>query len=381
MMVSTPQERPFAVELVGVSKRYGSVAALDNVSLQIHQGEFYTLLGPSGCGKTTTLNIIGGFIPVSGGTVRINGRTVQDDPPYRRNVNTVFQNYALFPHMTVAQNIGFGPRMKKTPPAEIDRKVEEMLRLISLPGFGNRRPAQLSGGQQQRIALARALINEPDVLLLDEPLGALDLKIRKQLQGELRHIQRKVGITFVYVTHDQEEAMVMSDRIAVMNKGQLVQEDTPTTIYHHPANRFVAGFIGESNFLAGTLLEVVDREARIQVPGCTQPVRSLCLPSKAPTPLAGQPLSPGLAVTVMVRPEHMEVQTQPGTALDNEAEITVTRVAFLGMYTQIVGELAGGAQVTVHQTSEASTDAIRLIAVGQRIRVGWKLSDGQVLLD
>jgi len=420
--VTDPRKGLFAVELLNVSKRYGSVVALDNVSLQIHHGEFYTLLGPSGCGKTTTLNIIGGFIPVSAGTVRINGQTVQNDPPYRRNVNTVFQNYALFPHMTVTQNIGFGPRMKKTAPAEIDRKVEEMLRLISLPGFGGRRPAQLSGGQQQRIALARALINEPDVLLLDEPLGALDLKIRKQLQGELRNIQRKVGITFVYVTHDQEEAMVMSDRVAVMNKGQLVQEDTPTTIYHHPANRFVASFIGESNFFEGRLLEIVGREARIEVPGFSRPIRSLCLSPTAgippnsglsrpclsgadrdapasgqareaaqagqaplltdePRPPANQALSPGQPVTVMVRPEHMEVQTETGAAPDNEAEATVTRVSFLGMYTQIVGELASGVPVTVHQTSETSTGAAPLIAVGQRVHVGWKLSDGRVLLD
>jgi spermidine/putrescine transport system ATP-binding protein len=361
----------YAVELVGISKYYGSVAALDDVSLQIRHGEFYTLLGPSGCGKTTTLNIIGGFIPVSAGTVYINGRVVQDDPPYRRNVNTVFQNYALFPHMTVAQNIAFGPRMRKVPPAEIDHKVEEMLRLISLPGFGNRRPGQLSGGQQQRVALARALVNEPDVLLLDEPLGALDLKIRKQLQGELRNIQRKVGITFVYVTHDQEEAMVMSDRIAVMNKGRLVQEDTPAGIYHHPASRFVAGFIGESNFCEGTLVDQADEEAWVAVPGFDRPVRAC----------AGRTLAPGQSATVMIRPEHMEVRTAPDESLDNWAEATVTRVAFLGMYTQIAGELTGSAPVMVHQTSETGAGEAPAIALGQRIWVGWQAQNGQVLLD
>jgi spermidine/putrescine transport system ATP-binding protein len=364
----------YAVELAGVSKYYGSVAALEDISLQIRHGEFYTLLGPSGCGKTTTLNIIGGFIPVSTGMVRINGRVVQDDPPYRRNVNTVFQNYALFPHMTVAQNIGFGPRMSKMPPAEIERKVEEVLRLISLPEFAQRRPAQLSGGQQQRVALARALVNEPDVLLLDEPLGALDLKIRKQLQAELRNIQRKVGITFVYVTHDQEEAMVMSDRIAVLNKGHLVQEDTPTAIYHRPANRFVASFIGESNFFEGSLQERDGNEMWVQIPGFPRPV---CVRA-AGTP--GQSLpAVSQAVTVMVRPEHMVACTAPNDILDNLAEATVTRVAFLGMYTQIGCELPGGAPVIVHQTSQAGTGDDLAITPGQKIRVGWQVRDGQVL--
>jgi spermidine/putrescine transport system ATP-binding protein len=366
----------YAVELAGVSKYYGNVAALDNISLQIRHGEFYTLLGPSGCGKTTTLNIIGGFIPVSAGKVRINGRVVQDDPPYRRNVNTVFQNYALFPHMTVAQNIGFGPRMRRVPQAQIDPKVEEMLRLISLPGFGERRPAQLSGGQQQRIALARALINQPDVLLLDEPLGALDLKIRKQLQGELRNIQRQVGITFVYVTHDQEEAMVMSDRIAVINKGRLVQEDTSTAIYHHPANRFVASFIGESNFFEGTLQEFANNEASVKVPGFARPVRV-----RASEVLASGHGSGPRAVTVMVRPEHMTACTTSDEALDNMAEATVTRVAFLGMYTQIGGELAGGASVIVHQTSQTGASEVSPIVPGQKIWVGWQVQHGQVLLE
>jgi spermidine/putrescine transport system ATP-binding protein len=359
-----------AVELVGVSKHYGSVAALDNVSLQIRHGEFYTLLGPSGCGKTTTLNIIGGFIPLSAGTLRINGRLVQNDPPYRRNVNTVFQNYALFPHMTVAQNIGFGPRMRKQPRIETDGKVEEMLQLISLSGFGERRPSQLSGGQQQRVALARALINEPDVLLLDEPLGALDLKIRKQLQGELRNIQRKVGITFVYVTHDQEEAMVLSDRIAVMNKGKVVQEGAPSEIYHRPVNRFVASFIGESNFFHGTLCEAVGGEACVEVPGFSRPVRA----RSERSPSAGE------TVTIMVRPERMAWRPADDGTLDNAAQAVVRKTAFLGMYSQIVAELPCGS-VLIHETEagEAAPALDRL--VGQPIVVGWQLSDGQLLAD
>jgi spermidine/putrescine transport system ATP-binding protein len=362
---------PDAVELIGVSKYFGSVIALDDVSLQIHQGEFYTLLGPSGCGKTTTLNIIGGFIPITKGQLYINGRLVQNDPPYRRNVNTVFQNYALFPHMTVAQNIGFGPRMKKVPQPEIDRRVEAMLNLISLPGLGERRSAQLSGGQQQRIALARALINEPAVLLLDEPLGALDLKIRKQLQVELRNIQRKVGITFVYVTHDQEEAMVLSDRIAVMNKGKVIQEDTPTTIYHCPANRFVANFIGESNFFQGKVSEVIAGQAWVEAPGFARPIRTL----------AERPVGKGETVTVIVRPERMAWRIGPDDSLDNATEGVVSKTSFLGMYTQIIVELADKSTAMIHQTGEGEADNVSQNLVGQRITIGWKIRDGQLLAD
>ncbi len=365
----------YAVELVGVSKHFGNVVALDNVSLQIKQGEFYTLLGPSGCGKTTTLNIIGGFIPVTSGTVRINGRVVQDDPPYRRNVNTVFQNYALFPHMTVAQNIGFGPRMKKVPQDEIERRVERMLQLISLPGFGDRKPAQLSGGQQQRVALARALINEPDVLLLDEPLGALDLKIRKQLQGELRNIQRKVGITFVYVTHDQEEAMVLSDRIAVMDRGKVVQEGTPTSIYHHPANRFVANFIGESNFFNGKVMDVAADEVTVEVPGFRQPIRVL----------AKRPVTRGEMVTVMVRPECMVLIPDPSTAerrdLVNMVEGVIAKAAFLGMYTQIVVELTNGTTALIHQPGGGELESAPQSLLGQSVTLGWRVQDGRLLVD
>ena len=358
-----------AVELQGVSKYYGSVAALEDISLQIRHGEFYTLLGPSGCGKTTTLNIIGGFIPLSAGTLRINGRLVHDDPPYRRNVNTVFQNYALFPHMTVAQNIGFGPRMRKVPQADIDRKVEEMLQLISLSGFGDRRPGQLSGGQQQRVALARALINEPDVLLLDEPLGALDLKIRKQLQGELRNIQRKVGITFVYVTHDQEEAMVLSDRLAVMDKGKVVQEGAPAVIYHRPANRFVASFIGESNFFDGTLRHVSGNEAWVELPGFVRPVRTQL----------DQPVDAGTAVTIMVRPERMTWRLEDDGSLDNAGEAIVRKTAFLGMYSQIVADLTEGTRVLIHETEAGESAPALDRLLGERIVIGWQVPDGHLL--
>jgi spermidine/putrescine transport system ATP-binding protein len=363
----------YAVELIDVSKIYGNFVALDNVSLQIRRGEFYTLLGPSGCGKTTTLNIVGGFIPITSGQVLINGRPVQNDPPYRRNVNTVFQNYALFPHMTVAQNIGFGLKMKKVAQAEIDRRAAEMLSLISLKEFGQRYPGQLSGGQQQRVALARALVNHPEVLLLDEPLGALDLKIRKQLQVELLNIQRKVGITFVYVTHDQEEAMALSDRIAVMSKGKVAQEGTPAEIYYHPANRFVADFIGESNFFRGVVTEAADGQAAVNVPGFARPV---CIPLTQAVP-AGQ------TVTVMVRPERMtwSAQTTPDIAPDNLTEAVVRKVAFLGMYTQLVGELADGSLILIHQTGEVGANNTSPELVGQQVLIGWQKQDGQILGD
>ncbi len=240
-----------AIELVSVTKRYGDAVALDAVSLQIAKGEFFCLLGPSGCGKTTTLNLIGGFIPLSEGELRIDGRRVNDLPPHKRSVNTVFQNYALFPHMTVAQNVAFGLRMEHLPQQEIDARVAQYLELVGLAGYLRRFPSEMSGGQQQRVALARALAKRPSVLLLDEPLGALDLKLRKQMQAELTRIHRQVGTTFVFVTHDQEEALSMATRIAIMSDGHVIQVGTPREIYERPVDRFVANFVGETNFLTG----------------------------------------------------------------------------------------------------------------------------------
>ena len=238
-----------AISLRAVSKRYGTQTALLPTDLEIAAGEFFCLLGPSGCGKTTTLNLVGGFVNPSSGEIRIGDQRVDRLPPHRRKVNTVFQSYALFPHMTVRKNVGFGLKMAKVPSGESATRVEEALALVGLESFGERLPNQLSGGQQQRVAVARALVNRPTVLLLDEPLGALDLKLRKRLQVELSQIHREVGTTFVYVTHDQEEAMSMATRIAVMNHGRIAQVGTPTDIYHRPATQFVADFIGESNFL------------------------------------------------------------------------------------------------------------------------------------
>jgi len=244
-----------AVELRDVVKRFGDTVAVDHVSLEIRDGEFFSLLGPSGCGKTTTLRMIAGFEYPSSGSIAIHGREMATIPPHRRPVNTVFQSYALFPHMTVAQNVAFGLEMKRRPRDEIAVRVQEALEQVRLSAFADRRPRQLSGGQQQRVALARALINQPEVLLLDEPLGALDQKLRKELQLELKSLQRRVGITFIFVTHDQEEALTMSDRIAVMSQGKVLQIGSPTEIYERPTCRFVADFIGETNFIAGRVIE------------------------------------------------------------------------------------------------------------------------------
>src|SRR5687767_11297707 len=251
--MTTPAAGAPAIELIDVTKRYGDTVALDGVSLRIDSGEFFCLLGPSGCGKTTTLNLIGGFVPLTSGELRIEGRRVNDLPPHRRNVNTVFQNYALFPHMSVAENVEFGLRMEGLRGDEIRRRSSEYLELVGLAGYQDRYPSQLSGGQAQRVALARALAKRPAVLLLDEPLGALDLKLRKQMQVEFARIHRQVGTTFVFVTHDQEEALSMATRIAVMSGGQVRQVGPPREIYQRPVDRFVADFIGESNFLDGQL--------------------------------------------------------------------------------------------------------------------------------
>ncbi|HTG41007.1 MAG TPA: spermidine/putrescine ABC transporter ATP-binding protein, partial [Methylomirabilota bacterium] len=240
--------------MIDVTKQFGDVTAVDRMNLSIARGTFYSLLGPSGCGKTTTLRMIAGFEQPTAGEIVLAGRPIAGVPPYRRNVNTVFQHYALFPHMDVAQNVGYGLRQKKVGRAEEQRRVDETLELVRLSGYGKRRTWELSGGQQQRVALARALVNRPTVLLLDEPLGALDLKLRKEMQLELKALQREVGITFVYVTHDQEEALTMSDVIVVMRDGRIQQQGDPAELYERPVNRFVADFIGTSNFIKASVI-------------------------------------------------------------------------------------------------------------------------------
>jgi len=342
--LSAPSRRN-AVEVKGVTIRYKGVAALDNVDIAIREGEFFSLLGPSGCGKTTTLSTIGGFVQPDAGDVLIEGRSVLGTPPYRRPVNTVFQSYALFPHMTVAENIGFGPRMAGIPRDEIARRVEDALRLVSLSGMGERRPSQLSGGQQQRVALARALVNRPAVLLLDEPLGALDLKLRKQMQLELSRIQREVGITFVYVTHDQEEAMTMSDRIAVMSQGSVMQIGTPQEIYDRPATLFVADFIGLSNILKGEVLSAAGPTATVRLAGGTV-VRVPAVPAA----------QAGGKVAVVVRPDHMSLSpAAPAPVGDiNAIRGRVTKLSFLGTHLQI--SVAIGAHVDIVASRPVATD-------------------------
>jgi spermidine/putrescine transport system ATP-binding protein len=263
-----------SVELREVTKRFGSVAVVEGVSLQIRPGEFFSLLGPSGCGKTTTLRILAGFVQPDAGEVFIAGKRVTHLPPNERDVNMVFQNYALFPHLTVEQNVAFGLEIQKLPRAQIRKRVGWALELVRLCGLESRYPHQLSGGQQQRVALARALVTQPSVLLLDEPLGALDLKLRQQMQLELKKLQRELAITFLYVTHDQEEALTMSDRLAVMNQGRVVQVGTPQEIYERPATRFVADFIGESNFLEGRVVAWDGKKALVQIGSLSATVRS-----------------------------------------------------------------------------------------------------------
>ena len=303
-----------AVSMRALTKRFDDVVAVDALDLDIADGEFFALLGPSGCGKTTTLRMIAGLEIPSAGSLKIHGDEVGTLPPNKRPVNTVFQNYALFPHMSIADNVGFGLRMQKTPKADIARRVAEAIELVRLGGMEHRRPNQLSGGQQQRVALARALVNRPKVLLLDEPLAALDLKLRQGMQFELKQLQREVGITFVFVTHDQEEALSMADRIGVMGDGELLQVGTPEEIYDQPVNRFVADFIGRSNFLPGT--------AEDSSTGC------LTNGTRVAVDHAG---TAGEAIALSLRPERVQLVDR-GDVPDGHASLdgTVSAVTFLG---------------------------------------------------
>ena len=334
-----------SIELREVRKLFGGVTAVDGISLHVAKGEFLTLLGPSGCGKTTTLRMIGGFELPSSGEVYIDGEAMGTRPPFRRPVNTVFQNYALFPHLTVGKNVAYGLEMQRVAKADRERRVGEALAMVRLPHVEGRKPSELSGGQQQRVALARALVNRPAVLLLDEPLGALDLKLRKAMQLELKRLNREVGATFVYVTHDQEEALTMSDRIAVMSDGRILQVGTPSQIYEQPVNRFVADFIGQTNFLDVHVLGNTVESATAQLPG--SPNLRVSVP-------AGE-VRRGSA-TVAVRPEKvvLEVDVPGGVPSDwNRLEGTLLDIIYLGTHTQYVIRLPGGGVVTVHRQNRS----------------------------
>ena len=354
------------VRLDRVTKRFGDFTAVDDLSLAIEPGEFFSLLGPSGCGKTTTLRMIGGFEEVTEGRILLGDTDVSDLPPFKRATNTVFQNYALFPHLTVYENIAFGLRRRKTAADEIRRQVSEMLDLVELPGFEQRKPNQLSGGQQQRIALARALVNHPRVLLLDEPLGALDLKLRKQMQVELKRIQGEVGITFIFVTHDQEEAMTMSDRIAVMRHGKIEQLGSPEELYERPTTDFVAGFLGVSNLLDAEVAGRDDGYAALKLADGTM--------LRAPAAL----VDGATHVRLGVRPEKLRVVA---VADDSAAELrsdtnviegTVLDASYIGVSTQYLIETRDGHRLTVYAQNLETSGAAEAHADGQRVRLTWR---------
>jgi spermidine/putrescine transport system ATP-binding protein len=340
---------PADVRLVDVTKRFDDVVAVDQLSLEIEPGSFFALLGPSGCGKTTTLRMIGGFEEPTEGTIYLGDREVSGLPAYKRDVNTVFQSYALFPHLSVFENVAFGLRRKSVRGEMLAGRVREMLRIVGLQGMEKRKPRQLSGGQQQRVALARALVNKPQVLLLDEPLGALDLKLRKQMQLELKAIQHDIGISFVHVTHDQEEAMTMADRIAVMNLGRIEQLGTPTELYETPATAFVAGFLGVSNLISGTVTSAdtvsLHRGPEVRV---------------RPQALAGRTGE----VAVGIRPEKIEL----GDGQESSLEGKVVEEAYVGVATQYIVETGCGRLSVYRQNASPETNGAR---PGNRVKLSW----------
>jgi spermidine/putrescine transport system ATP-binding protein len=350
-----------SVRLERVSKRFGDVEAVRDLSLDLAQGEFFTLLGPSGCGKTTTLRMVAGFEEPTEGRVLLDGDDVTGRPAFKRATNTVFQSYALFPHLSVEENVAFGLRRQKVDKPEVRRRVAEELERVDLASAAKRKPAQLSGGQQQRVALARALVNRPAVLLLDEPLGALDLKLRKQLQIELKHIQRDVGITFLYVTHDQEEALTMSDRIAVMNNGVLEQVDVPEAVYERPRTTFVAGFIGVSNLMPG---EVTRSE------GDTAELR---LDAGVSVRVASTGAGVGERVRAVVRPEKLELSAaeDPAPPGRPSAEGVIESTLYLGTATQVVVRLQDGTGMTVLVPNTDDAERRRMPGAGARVRLSW----------
>ncbi|MBR6257542.1 MAG: ABC transporter ATP-binding protein [Lachnospiraceae bacterium] len=348
------------VEMIGVNKKYGSNHVVKDLNLTVNEGEFLTLLGSSGCGKTTTLRMIAGFEEPSTGTIKVEGVPVEEKEPYERNVNTVFQTYALFPHKTIFDNIAYGLKMKKVPKPEIKERVLEMMEMVQLSGFEKRYPSQLSGGQKQRVAIARALINRPRVLLLDEPLGALDLKLRKQMQLELKRLQKKLNITFIYVTHDQEEALTMSDRIAIMHDGIVDQLDTPTEIYEHPATRFVATFIGETNIYDGCVTSIHEGVATVTLENGAVKVK--CDDSFSILEYA----------TISVRPEKMRFQTKPHDGFELVA--IVKDYIYVGAVLKCIVSLPNGNELKIERLAGQE-----LPPIGSRIYPYWEPEDAVLI--
>jgi spermidine/putrescine transport system ATP-binding protein len=349
-----------SVELIGVTKRFGTVLAVDALDIQVHPGEFLSLLGPSGCGKTTTLRMLAGFEDPDEGEIRISGHAVQGVPPHKRDVNTVFQNYALFPHMSVSENVAYGLRQKKVDKSEIGRRVGEALEMVKMSRLANRKPREMSGGQQQRIALARALVNRPSLLLLDEPLGALDRKLREEMQIELKLLQSQVGITFIFVTHDQDEALSMSDRIAVMLEGRIEQLADPDTIYDHPATAFVAGFIGKQNFFEGT-----SRNAGTTVEGDGWTIRSSLEPIGAVD---------GRAALAAVRPEAITVSGEEPATGQNAISAELASISHLGDVIQFV-VLTPGRKEIIARLPRPKAPRLEL---GGRVWCSWGHDQTQV---
>jgi spermidine/putrescine transport system ATP-binding protein len=366
--VTAEPEAVYDVEFRGVTKRFGSLTAVDGVSLQVRQGEFLSLLGPSGCGKTTSLRMIAGFEQPDEGEILIGGVDAVGTPPYRRDVNTVFQQYALFPHLSILDNVAYGLKQKRVGTQERYARAREALDLVQLPGREKHRPAMLSGGQQQRVALARCLVNHPRVLLLDEPLGALDLKLRKEMQIELTRIQQQVRTTFIYVTHDQGEALSMSDRIAVMSNGVIQQLDAPNVIYDRPLTPFVADFIGEMNFLTGTVREAGHGEFEL---GTDEGI----------VVRARGEVARGSTARVGIRPARMRiVAAQPDGTVNTAQAVAVTKV-YLGDEVQVVADLEGGTRMMVRE-QRAGTDAFHdTIRPGDPLTIQWDTSAPVLLAD
>jgi len=362
------------IELEAVSKRYGDFHAVRNFSLTIEQGELVVLLGPSGCGKTTTLRMIAGFVPVTSGRIRLGGRDVTGLPPHRRNTGLVFQGYALFPHLTAAENIAFGLEMRGLPEAVVREKVASALRLVRLDDLGDRLPRQLSGGQQQRVALARALVIEPDALLLDEPLSNLDAKLREEVRVEIRQLQRALGLTTVMVTHDQDEALAMADRLVVMSAGAIQQIGTQRELYEHPSNRFVAGFVGRTNFLSGQLVE----------PGVFRSDGGLTLRydgrSAASSGGAAAARSSGARRALALRPERLVLGGSADRAPANRVAGTVEFASYLGATIEYYVRLSSGETLRVHAPNTGAAGD-RAWALGEAVHVSWPAEVGLVLQD